>query len=93
MDGRPWGVHRPQRNQQQQDDESGPSSRQLQHENFPMEEGDIGSEKDQDSSVLEVPTVNGAKNVGVKNVQYIKMGHAPKWTQKSPSSIGTCEMP
>ena len=43
-----------------------------------MEEGEIGSDTDQDPSVLEVPAINWAKYVGVKSVQYIKMGHAPR---------------
>ena len=43
-----------------------------------MEEGEIGSESEQDPSILEVPAINWAKYVGVKSVQYIKMGHAPK---------------
>ena len=44
----------------------------------PMEEGEIGSESEQNLSVLEVPAINWAKYVGVKSVQYRKMGHAPK---------------
>ena len=43
-----------------------------------MEEGEIGSETDQDQSILEVPAINWAEYVGVKSVQYIKMGHGPK---------------
>ena len=43
-----------------------------------MEEGEIDSETDQDPSILEVPAWNRAKYVGVKSVQYVKMGHAPK---------------
>ena len=81
-----WEVDRPQRQQPQPDNEPGPSSRQMQH--TPMEEGEIDSETDQDPSVLEVP-VNWAKYVGVKGVQYIKMGHAPKVDSEEP--IGTLE--
>ena len=42
-----------------------------------MEEGGIDSETDQDPSILEVPAWNWARYVGVKSVQYVKMGHAP----------------
>ena len=45
---------------------------------MPMEEGEIESETDQDPSILEVPAINWARYVGVKCVQYVKMGHAPK---------------
>ena len=44
----------------------------------PMEESEIGTGSEQDPSVLEVPAINWAKYMGVKSVQYIKMGHAPK---------------
>ena len=44
--------------------------------NTPVEEGEIGSETEHDPSVVEVPAMNWAKYVGVKSVQYIKMGHA-----------------
>ena len=40
---------------------------------MPMEEGEIDSETDQNPSILEIHA-----NVGVKSVQYVKMGHAPK---------------
>ena len=43
-----------------------------------MEEGEIDSETDQDPSVLEVPAINWARYVGVKSVQYVKLGHARK---------------
>ena len=45
---------------------------------MPLEEGEIESETDQDPSILEVPAINWARYVGVKSVQYVKMGHAPK---------------
>ena len=51
-----------------------------------MEVGEIGSETDQDQSVLEVPAINWAKYVGVKSVQYIKMGHAPKMDTEEPNN-------
>ena len=60
-------VDRSQRQQPQQDNEPGPSSRQMQH--TPMEEGETDSETD--PSVLEVPAVNWAKYVEVKSVQYV----------------------
>ena len=78
-----WEVNRPQRQQPQLDVEPRPSPRQIQHN--PMEEGEIDSETDQDPSVLEVPAVNWAKYVGVKTVQYIKMGQAPKVDAEEPN--------
>ena len=44
----------------------------------PMEEGEIESATTLDPSILEVPAINWASYVGVKSVQYVKMGHAPK---------------
>ena len=43
-----------------------------------MEEGNIDSETDQDPSIWKVPAVNWALFIGVKSVQYVKMGHGPK---------------
>ena len=43
-----------------------------------MEEGEIDSETNQDPSVLEVPAINWARYVGVKSVQYVKMGHGQR---------------
>ena len=43
-----------------------------------MEEGEIDSETDQIPSILEVPVWNWALYVGVKSVQYVKLGHAPR---------------
>ena len=77
-----WQVDRQQRQQPQQEDEPGPSSREM---HTPMEEGEIDSETDQDSSILEVPAVNWAKYVSVKSVQYIKMDHAPKVDAEEPN--------
>ena len=79
-----WEVDRPQRQQLQQE-EPGASSRQA---HTPMEEGEIDSETDQDPSVLKVPAVNWVKYVGVKSVQYIKMGHAPKVDAEEPNDWG-----
>ena len=45
---------------------------------MPMEEGEIESETEQDPSILEVPAIKWALYVGVKSVQYVKLGHAPK---------------
>ena len=42
-----------------------------------MEEGEIKFETDQDPSTLQVPAINWTRYVGVKSVQYNKMGHAP----------------
>ena len=47
-------------------------------EDIPMEEGEISSDSELAPSVLEVPTNNWANYIGIKNVQYIKMGHAPR---------------
>ena len=41
-----------------------------------MEEGEISGDSELAPSVLEVPTINWANYIGVKIVQYIKMGHA-----------------
>ena len=43
-----------------------------------MEEGEISSDSELAPSVLEVPTINWTNYIGIKNVQYIKMGHAPR---------------
>ena len=78
---------RPLQDKQQQHDQSqydkpGPSSAiantEHQFAQIYMEEGEIESETDQDPSILEVPAWNWARYVGVKSVQYVKMGHAPK---------------
>ena len=66
-------MDRPTPVQQHQSDRPGPSSAPI-----PMEEGEIDSETDQDPSVLEVPAINWAQYVGVRSVQYVKMGHAPR---------------
>ena len=65
---------------QQQQNSTGPSATNIdQHfAPVPTEEGEIDSESDQDPSVLEVPAWNWAQYVGVKIVQYVKMGHAPR---------------
>ena len=65
----------------QHENRPGPSSASPGQELFapmPMEEGEIESETDQDPSILEVRAINWARYVGVKSVQYVKMGHAPK---------------
>ena len=45
-----------------------------QQQTTPIEEGEIDSDSHQDPSMLEVPAVNWAKYLGVKSVQYKKMG-------------------
>ena len=45
---------------------------------MPMEEGEIESDTDPDPSILEVSAINWARYVGVKSVQYVQTGHAPK---------------
>ena len=62
-----------------QHDRPGPSQ-QTYIQTAPMEEGEIETDTDQDPSILEVPAINWARYVGVKSVQYVKMGHAPKIT-------------
>ena len=79
---RPTPVQQQQQHDQSQYDKPGPSSATANTEHqfaqIPMEEGEIESETDQDPSILEVPAWNWARYVGVKSVQYVKMGHAPK---------------
>ena len=61
----------------QHEDLPGPSTATSGQELFaprPLEEGKI----DQDPSILEVPAINRTRYVGVKSVQYVKMGHASK---------------
>ena len=52
----------------------------------PMEEGEISSDSEMAPSVLEVPTINWAHYLGVKSVQYIKMGHAPRIQALEPNN-------
>ena len=76
-----WDIDRPTPAQLIQNDQPGTScSNTGQGRITPvlMEEGEINSETDKDPSVLEVPAMNWARYVGVKSVQYVKMGHAPK---------------
>ena len=79
-----WETDRPQRQQSQPEYDTTPSPRQQQP--IPMEEGGIGSETDQDPSVLEVPAINWAKDVGFKSVQYMEMGHAQKIDAEEPNN-------
>ena len=51
-----------------------------------MEKGEVGSETDQDPLVQEVPARNWAKFVGVKRVQDIKMGNAPRVNVEEPNN-------
>ena len=76
-----WDIDRPTPAQLIQNDKPGTSysnTRQGRITPVPIEEGEIDSETDKDPSVLEVPAMNWARYVGVKSVQYVKMGHAPK---------------
>ena len=77
-----WEIDRPTPvQQQQQQNPTGPSATtniDQQLAPVPMEEDEINAETVQDPSVLEVPAWNWARYVGVKSVQYVKMGHAPK---------------
>ena len=76
-----WEVDRPTPAQQQQQNTARtPATTNIEHQlnPVPMEEGEIDSETDQDPSILEVPAWNWARYVGVKSVQYVKLGHAPR---------------
>ena len=74
-----WEVDRPTPAQQQDVPGTSSASSGLdQYTPMPMEEGEVDSKTDQDPSILEVSAVNWARYVGVKSVQYVKMGHAPK---------------
>ena len=59
-------------------DANQPSTSTARTEEAPMEEGEISSDSEMAPSVLEVPTINWANYLGIKSVQYIKMGHAPR---------------
>ena len=82
MDRRPFlGNRLTNTAQQQQQNPTGPSvttNTDQQRAPVPMEQGEIDSETDQDPSVLEVPASNWARYIGVKSVQYVKMGLAPR---------------
>ena len=76
-----WDVDRPKTAQLIQYDQPGTSTSstgQGRNTPVPMEEEEIDSETDQDPSVLKIPAINWARYVGVKCVQFVKMGHAPK---------------
>ena len=82
-----WDVNRPQA-PKNPEDRPGPSTANHevpQQQTTPKEEGEIDSDSDQDPSILEVPAVNWAKYVGVKSVQYIKMGHSQRTTAEKPN--------
>ena len=71
-----------------QDDESTSQARPTTSytpDETPMEEGEISSDSEMAPSVLEVPTINWANYLGVKSVQYIKMGHAPRIQALEPN--------
>ena len=51
-----------------------------------MEEGEISSDSEMAPSVLEVPTINWANYLGIKSVQYIKMGPAPRIQAIEPNN-------
>ena len=77
-----WNLDRPT---PVQHDRPGPSQ-QTYIQTTPMEEGEIETDTDQDPSILEVPAINWARYVGVKSVQYVKMGHAPKITAEEQNN-------
>ena len=52
-----------------------------------MEEGETDSETDQDPSFQEVPANNWARYVGLKSVQYVKMGHAPRVAAEEQNNL------
>ena len=51
-----------------------------------MEEGEFSSDSELAQSVLEVPTINWVNYLGVKSVQYIKLGHAPRIQALEPKN-------
>ena len=51
-----------------------------------MEEGEISSDSELAPLVLEVSTAHWANYLGVKTVQYIKMGHAPRIQAMEPNN-------
>ena len=79
-----WDVDRPQApaNAEDRPGHSTTKNSTAQQQLIPMEEGKIDSESDQDPPILEIPAVNWAKYAGVKSVQYIKMGHAPRTAEE-----------
>ena len=64
------------------------SSPKTHHEYIPMEEGEIEWDTDQDPSVLEVPVINWAKYVGVKSVQFIKLGPCTQSKRGGTKQLG-----
>ena len=74
----------------QENNSAGPSSARptTSHtpDETPMEEGEISSDSEIAPSVLEVPTINWANYFGIKSVQYIKMGHAPRIQAIEPNN-------
>ena len=85
-----WETDCPLRPQTSTENDNTPPPEQQQW--TPMEEGEIGSESEQNPSVLEVPAIKWAKYVGVKSVQYKKWGTHQKWTPLNKIT-GTWEMP
>ena len=67
-------------------DANQPSTSTARPEEAPMEEGEISSDSEMAPSVLEVPTINWANYLGIKSVQYIKMGHAPRIQAIEPNN-------
>ena len=65
---------------------SQPGTSTARPEEVPMEEGEISSDSEMAPSVLEVPTINWANYIGIKSVQYIKMGHAPRIQAIEPNN-------
>ena len=85
----PFGdVDSPQWQTLPQEDQPGPFTRNKQNyqEYIPMEEGEIGSHTDQEPSIRDVLAVTWAKHVGVKTVQYMKIGHASKIDAEEPNT-------
>ena len=77
-----WEMDRPTPVQPNQIDKPGPSSAGItstsQNMPIPIKEGEIDSKTNQDPSVLEVSAIKWTRYVGVKSVQYVKMGYAPR---------------
>ena len=63
--------------QSSQNDRPGPLSVSTSR-NHEMEDGESDSRTDQEPSVLELPAINWSRYVGLKSVQYVKMGNVTR---------------
>ena len=70
----------------EEDNQASPTKQFYSPDETPMEAGEISSDSELAPSVLEVPNINWAKYLGVKRLQYIKMGHAPRIQALEPNN-------